>query len=596
MATLLKDMRINPRALGRGDAATVEQLADLRHLDAAQREALRRYTPWRALGDEAATVAGNRLMPRSVTSSSVRICPHCVAEDLDAFEGRMIARPWLRLEWIISHVRSCGRHGNLLLDIASVHPTHRTFDFSQTVAHEILPVLDRLRAEAVLGPGAAYRDWFVARLDGVRDPGNWLDDMPLHAAAAFCEMLGLSARHPAGIAVYKLGHQEWALAAEEGYRAASLGKAGIDPLLDRMVAERKYRRGILGHEKAYAHVYVFLRRSGDDPDFEKPRAVLRDHAFATLPFNPGRTVLGATLQARKVHTLRTAALTVSRSDVGLRRILAASALTKPDALGRLKVPLPEFEVLAASLAEHLTTKDVASLTGFDRRLVEDLAETGMLPSLPADRRPAGANHRFMRGDVRALMARLFRDAQTVPAPHGRRVPVVQARNKTRGHASDILSLILGERLAWVGRTGDTDRYENLLVDIDEVVAVMRSGASMKGVYATEAAELLPGVRKEGMRHLADAGHLVETTEFCPRSMRRMKVYTRESIEAFAAEYVSLNAVAQAHGIYHASAAHRLRKAGVNAAFDTGNVGSVIFRRRDVDASGAFADVSGGPDN
>ena len=232
MAQLLKDMRINPRELGRGGATAIGQLAGLRDLGAEDRDALSKYTPWRALGDQIATVAGERLMPGSVLSTSVRVCPHCIVEDMAGFQGPVAARPWLRLEWIIGHVRVCRRHGNMLFEVVSSHPTHRTFDFSRTVADQVLPELDRLTQASVQGPGTGFCDWLVARLDGIRDPRNWLDDVPLHAAVAFCEALGLSALHPSDTTRSRLTMSEWASAADEGHKAASQGPAAVTLLLD----------------------------------------------------------------------------------------------------------------------------------------------------------------------------------------------------------------------------------------------------------------------------------------------------------------------------------------------------------------------------
>lgn len=587
MARFLQDMRVNPRELGRGNEDAVQLLADLRALCAKQREALSRYTPWRRVGDHIPTVAGHRLLAGSVLHTSVRVCPHCVAEDLSDFQGPVFARPWLRLEWVVRHVRVCGRHGNLLIDIASPYPTHRTFDFHRTVAEQVIPELDRLREQVMPGPGTAFRDWLLNRIDGHCGPSNWLDDVPLKAAVAFCEWLGFSSVHGLDVKPSSLSSHEWATLAEEGFRIASQGKVAIDAALDLMVARRPSKRGFLGHEKAYGQLYLYLRRHGEDAGFEKLRAIVREHAFSNLPFDPGRTILGVTLEARRVHNQRTAAKSCSRADVFLKRLIDVGFIPRTENIevpnGRLRIPVQDVDAIVARLGEYLTTKDVADRTGFDRRLVDALAENGRLRSLAPEERLVGVKYRFLRADVDALMLLLFRGAEAVDGPTGRRVSVAQARNKTRGFAADILSLILDGKLAWTGRHGDGGRYEHLLVDIDEVVGVMRSQSTMSGMYADDAAVLIPGIDGSNISRLAKAGYLSSTTEFCRRSMRTMTVLTRDSVEAFAAEYVSVAEIGRITGLHVKVVARRLQAGGVAVAIDREIPKTRVYRRSDVAA-------------
>lgn len=592
MAQLLKDMRINPRELGRGGATAVGQLAALRDLGPGDRNALSKYTPWRALGDQIPTVAGERLMPGSVLATSVRVCPQCIAEDIAAFAGPVAARPWLRLEWIVNHVRVCRRHGNMLFEVVSSHPTHRTFDFCRTVADQVIPELDRLALECAPGPGTGFCDWLVARLDGIHETTNSLDDVPLHAAVAFCEALGLSALHPSDTTPSRLTLSEWARAAEEGYRAASQGPAAVTLLLDSVLERfRPPPRGSIGQEKVYGFLYIFLRRTMDDPAFEKFRQMVRDHAFATLPFKEGHSVLGVELGRRRVHTLRSASRDFARTDAGTLELLAGIDLAgqKPDKRsGRtLRIPVANFELAARASGARLNTKQVAERTGFDTRLVDALADRHLLPVVPEEGRLGRARARFEEAEVEAFMTRLFRDAVPTESPSGRRMPVAKARNTARGHAVDILGLILDGSLSWVGRLGEGDRSEHLLVDVDEVVAVTRARRMRIGLHAQEAVALIPGVSRQGIGHLAKAGLIATMIEFSPESMGTVGVLMRESVDAFVANYVSVTEISDATAIDHRVVARRLMEAGVAVAIDQGIALTRIYRRDEVVASRIF---------
>lgn len=587
MAQFLRDMRIDPRELGRGGGTTIKLLTDLRNLCTEDREALSRYTPWRSKGDHIASIAGNRLLPGSVLNSSVRVCPHCVAEDLAGFEGPLAARPWLRVEWVIRHVRACGSHGNLLVDVVSPHHTHRTFDFNRTVADQVIPHLNRLTHECIPAPGTGFRDWLVGRLDGARSPTNWLDDVPLHAAVTFCETLGLSALHPAETLPSRLTLSNLATASEEGYRAASQGAAAVTVLLDRMLkAHRPRGRVSMAQEKVYGFVYVFLRGTRDDPALEKFRDVVRDHAFASIPFKEGRDVLGVRLDRRRVYSERSAAVITSRSDSSLRELLAGIGSAAPSRTMR-GIPLADVELALKVGEERLDTKAVAAKTGFDRRLVDALVHRNLLPVVPENERFGRPFDRFKNRDVDGLLTRLFRDAVVTDSATDRRMPVAKARNTARGHAVDILGLILDGSLSWVGRLGEGDRFEHLLVDVDEVVAITRARRMRIGLHAQEAVALIPGVSRQGIGHLAKAGLIATMMEFSPESMGTVGVLTRESVDAFVANYVSVTEISDATAMDHRLVARRLMEAGVAVAIDRGIAMTRIYRRDDVVASRIF---------
>jgi hypothetical protein len=379
--------------------------------------------------------------------------------------------------------------------------------------------------------------------------------------------------------------------AEEGYQVAVQGDAAINAALSRMVERRPSKRGCMGQYKAYGYLYAYLYRFKSDPSFKKLCAIVSEHAFATLPFEPGRTVLGATLENRRVYNHSSAAQTFSRSGVGLRRLLEGSGVIVPERTNRLKIrvsiPTKDMEAIAEKLGDYLTTKDVVAATGFDRKLVDHLASNGLLRTLPKNARPAGGYHRYHRNDVDALMSSLFRRTETVDALTERRVSVAKARNKTRGYAADILAMILDGSLQWVGRLGEGSRYEHLLVDIDEVVGIIRTRSTKKGIYAKEAEAIILGVYASNISRLAKAGFLMSTTEFCPKSMRTMDVLTRESAEAFAAKYVSVAEISHDTGIHVRNVATRLLEAGIVEAIDREVPKTRIYRRRDVAASCVF---------
>ncbi|MGU3465560.1 TniQ family protein [Methylobacterium sp. C33D] len=581
LARFLRDMRIGFKELLRGDGDAVRGLAALRSLDHKAVESLVTYTPRREEGARDYAVAGAPMLPGDVLAGSFRVCPHCIAEDLDRFEGPVAARPWLRLEWVLSGVRACAAHGAALVDVRPDEKLHLGCDFSWTVASQVLPGLERLRAEAAEGEATTYVEWVAGRLDGAVDAGNWLDDVPLCAGMAFCQGLGISALHAPGTRPSALGMRDLARAAEEGYRIAARGRQAVETLFDRIVeTQLTKKRGSVGHERIYGQVHRVLRWHGEDPAFAKFRDVLREHAFANLPLSPGIPFLGVALDERRVHNQRSAAVSSARADSSMLR-LVGNGTAEAAAGRRLRIPVPEFEALVASVAGHMTNKEVSALTGLDIRQIDRLVERGVLPILPEASRPAGAYRRFLRADIDAFMARLLRDAVPVPGPSGSRVPIERARSVARVTAADVVQLVFEGKLGWVGSQGDGRRYENLLVDVDEVRAILQPARPGTGLTLTEAMARLPGIKHHSLPRLVRAGLLEYASEYRPTSLRTLKVLTGASVEAFAARYATLQEVSTALGIAPLFALRRLNGDGVREAVSFEQVRSKIYNRSDV---------------
>ena len=592
LSRLLGHMRIDIRRLGRGEASALSALAGLRSLDQPQRDALRSYTPSHVLNDKVLSVAGNRLLPGSILTASMRVCPHCVAEDLAAFEGPPHSRPWCRLEWMLDHVRACARHGTVLAHIQPGHALAAGYDFSRAIADKVLPVLDRLRAETRKAPGTAFGEWCIARLDGIRDPANWLDDVPLHAGIAFSEALGISAFHGPETRASTLTTREMAVAAEEGYGAASQGLAAVHAVLDRIVRERSTKRkGSVGHERTYGRVHAVLRRTMGDPGFARFRDALREHAFANLPIPRGTAFLGIRLESRRVHNQRSAAFAAARTDAALFRLLGVDEIAGADGAAdkrpRVRIPVPEFDALLASMEGYLTAKEAAAAAGLNVKQLDRLVERGFLPILPEADRRAGTKRRFLRSDVEAFVARLLDGATHVPGPSGRRMSVEAASVALAVAASDLFELVLAGRLPWTGFHGEGDRCDHLLVDADDVLSTLRSSGSGDDLSMEETLALLPGVREEELWGLARAGLLdcaIANGLVNRKTLRRkFRRFGRSSVAAFAGEYATLGEVAAAMGLNPGNAVLSLRQAGVRAV-DGFLVTQVrLFRRRDVAA-------------
>lgn len=210
MNDFLRDLCILPRDIDKGVEAQVRLLALVGGADPDQ---LVRFTPIPAVRDRFHVVAGETLGHQGVSRTIFSFCPHCVAEDLESFAGPERARPWLRLQWTISHFRSCDKHHVHLVTTSPIRRRFEPFDFSETI-DRYLNGLDHLVATAVAVAPSPFQAWLLRRLDGHKEPDFWLDQFPLYIGAQWCEALGISALHHPKVHTTKLNPSDWATAAD----------------------------------------------------------------------------------------------------------------------------------------------------------------------------------------------------------------------------------------------------------------------------------------------------------------------------------------------------------------------------------------------
>jgi hypothetical protein len=170
MNEFLRDQVIHPREIDKGVKDKVRLLA---LVGGADPEQLIRFTPRPAVRKHHHEVAGETLGHLGVNRTLFSFCPHCVAEDMEQFDGPERARPWLRLQWTISHFRSCDKHGVYLIAASPIRRRFEPFDFSETV-EDYIAQLETLKANAVKAEPSAFQEWLLDRLDGKKRRSFWL--------------------------------------------------------------------------------------------------------------------------------------------------------------------------------------------------------------------------------------------------------------------------------------------------------------------------------------------------------------------------------------------------------------------------------------
>ncbi|WP_437871003.1 TniQ family protein [Methylorubrum extorquens] len=580
---LMRSTGISAREVHSGLARGVRNVARLGGLDAAQAVALAACTPIRPSRRRPGQLGDERLVPGAVLAGFFRFCPHCVAQDLieAPHDVPVAARPWLRLEWSINQIRSCRTHGVRLAETRRVEDHELIVDFARTVATEVLPHLARLRAETVPTRPNAFEDWLLRRLRNERTPSNWLDTMPINAAVAACESLGIEGLGSDRPHLSKFGNEEWVVASLSGYSIASKGENAIVRFLDALAA-RSHAAGTVGMKSIYGYIFEVLERTLDDPGFEAFRNVVRRHAIENVPLPAGSQVLGYVLEERRLHTATSAAAASKTSHATLRAIFARSGIAPP--LGgpdhqRLIIRVDAFEAQLREFGAALKVTDVREAVGIPHKHILELIARGMVPTLFGSREVHKARHRVARDDVEAFMDRLFEGAVPVEAPTPRQVTFGRACFVASTNIGDVVGLVLARRLAWKGSLRGGRRYTDLLVDADEVLALLQGAAApRRGLMKAEIEAETPGLRLDVLTPLIAAGHLMVAQEFCPQTRRRLPVVTRESYEAFKGRYLTLTEICHAKNLNARVARRHLDAAGLVPAFDPAVFKNAIYER------------------
>jgi hypothetical protein len=223
-------MGIPTRGVEQANETCIRAVAQL---GGAKESELLRFAPLRSPGGSRFKFAGEVFDASSINRTFFRFCPHCVLEDLDSYEGPIIARPWLRLSWILAPIRSCPEHNIQLVRTDPKRQQYQYFDFSRTM--DIYRTeLEQLAKSAHVMPPSSFQDWLLNRIRGTHQQETWLDDVPAYAAIAFCEGLGVSSLHPPKVMVSRLTEADWALAAEKGFLIASDGEASVRAQLKKL--------------------------------------------------------------------------------------------------------------------------------------------------------------------------------------------------------------------------------------------------------------------------------------------------------------------------------------------------------------------------
>ena len=497
-------------------------------------------------------VRGERMVATAVRRNRFVVCPACLKGDVEASADLPPdAAAYGRLTWSIGGIGTCEAHGLALVDLGSGSRSAKD-DFS-AVVRPYLKRLEEMVGTSLRRPASELERYVVRRLDGAGRDGCFLDDLDLHVAIRFCEVIGALAVHGRGVHLKRIDEAELYLAGSVGIAIAAGGEEALQGFL------RGLRRG---------YPFGYRVHSGPRSPFQELRAWLtgrsREEAYA-----PVRALLARHLADPKPVDIAdkrgrylggSAGAAYARIMNGRPRIIrecipqhcpAGFAMTRPttashDAPGTRLVPLPA----------------AARRLGCDLPLILALLAHRIL--LPAEQDEADWRHRFRTDDLETLLAGMTDGTEEVRERPEGVVDLYVAADQLLTLPIVILRMVLERRLPWIGRWVGAGGVKALLFRLDELRSMVEAG-ELNGATLPEAAAVL-ALEPEGIEALLALGAMTKEKGYYALTGVPVEVVPAASIEGFIAANVDLRVLLQRPVLKPAGALAFLSKVGAEPTY------------------------------
>lgn len=573
------DMGFTFQAVVDGDPETLHYVADLACVDAdtLTSNATRRI-------DGGYDLAGERLLRSTMRRTKVRACPRCLVSDTVVLSRPRHAAMYGRTRWLLDPIRSCPEHGTALVEVASADIPGSMHDFSLLVDPEYDRVR-RLAEDAQLRPTSDLERYLLGRLGEERVASPWLDSLPWHAVARTCEVVGLVADFGRTAKINGMTEADWHRAGHTGFRVAQAGERSIRAFLSEL--QRTYPASSLGKEgpqAVFGSLHRWLASTGKHPDFDPVREIMFRHVHETMPVGPDAELFGRRFPNRLVHSIRTASLESGAHPKRLRKVLAAAGVLVPEHAGRLDHHATFDAVTGAAIlsavTETLSLVETRSYLNSGRVQTTLLQKAGYISPEATTNDGVRPDHfRFSRKELDTFLYRLGKDAVRVDSVLPPIFGIPRAAKFARRGAMDVVKLILGRDLDWVGSLAGERGYRSIVVDGEELKERLKE-PPVPGRPKSHVVDVLRTTDKV-VTALIGQGIIPVTKVRNPLTGTRMDMVLDKDLERFQTDHVFLFGIVAETGRHHLQVKTELQALGVYPAFDPKIVKATIYRRSDL---------------
>jgi len=449
------DMGIRFQEIVDGSPQALFKLASVGRIDhsALERFAFRRAGPREYL-------FGNEPIYRTgLTRARVRICPHCIEEDLETFKCNPAARPYQRADWVVSSLRTCTQHHVRMVEVLTAK-SHELHDFTQLMRHS-LPMIDHWVSSTAQRSPSQMEVYVRERLMGQSNGCHWLDQFRVDAAARLSEVLGAAYLHGVKVRLSDLTEDQLFDAGAAGYAFAVEGENGIRSLLE--LFHNQSSKKSVGPKSVFSRLYEWLAHENDDPTYDTLREIVRTYCIETMPLSRNDELFGKALPARTLYSIRSASRDYELHPKRLRKLLVAAGLVDiatnnfkdEDVLFRST----DAHHLLEQIADSMSLEEAAVYLNAPRPNDRAILLGGFVKPLFEASQSDGILHAFARSDLDNFLVRLLDGVIELGEAENGYTGILDARRRANCSVSEILTLILEGRLTRLRRLpSDADSY------------------------------------------------------------------------------------------------------------------------------------------
>lgn len=574
-ADFVLDFEISMQGLCDGNESSIGKLAALGDADPAEMLASSMVKVSRTSGGMFA-YRGQMLMKAGLRRVDPRVCPACLAHDIEKADLPPPLAVRNRIVWQISAVRTCAVHGVPLIAVPGKFTRRDNYDWTERLK-PMVPEIQRLAATAATRDLSALETYALERLDGAAQ-APWLDGFPFYSAILVSELVGAVAVFGRRAGIKTMTDDQLREAGDAGVRILQGGPEALREFLAKLHRDYPIKTGHKGRAEGpsavFGKLYMAAQEGMKTETYAPLRTVMKDYILEHFPLAPGKTLFGEKVAARRLHTIRSASKEHGMHPKRLRKLLAAAGHVEDGTFkdSQIVVDAAAMARFADGEADRISLKKTETYINASRPTAAILRDAGIIEQTGT----GTAIQVFSKAGLDDFLDRLQRRTRVVdqapPGIYDLRI----ATKKAKCSIVDIVTMILDDRLSWVGRLRGTSGVHSIMVDPQEVRSNINR-RQMQGL-TMQKAERYMHISHQVRQALIRVGAIVTTRELHPTLNHLVEVISLDEIERFNRTYVSLSELARELKQSLATVRGTLASAGFYPAPELQDVPRFYYRR------------------
>ncbi|MEB2845982.1 TniQ family protein [Endobacterium cereale] len=517
---------------------------------------------------------GERLSKHLFNRGCRKYCYQCVVEDLQCDGGAIDERPYDRLHWNVSFIRTCVRHGL---------PFTKVDRFTSASKDDVVNILkcERQSSNFAKPPRVQahteFEKYIEGRVWGRRKSSDWIDTLPLYVAGRLCETVGATITKGRRFVSAELNDSDWHVAAQSGFEILQSGEDSFRAFLESMHSAFFEKRSDFGGRAVYGRLYERLAHETHDPAYDAIRDIIRDVALSNLPLGPGDELFGP-VRERQLHSVHSGAKAYGVHPKTLRKELAKSGVIDVHQSDLTDERVLVSATVMAKVAGHLKHKshkaEAMSFLNADRGTWMALIRCGrVVTAHPND----NAERQIPVYDLNKL-GRLLAFLEGLATSKYNRISVSYSFSTVASRAKcsidEVIELMFAGKLSKCSLAPNERGLEAFRFDLNEIKNLTRLPHHGGRSLAEAAADLRIGTKP--LAKLIALGHIVTETAKNPDNRCRQTIIRANALSEFSEKYISLFQLRRNTGIDPRRLKRKLLELGVAPAIFEEEVGATFY--------------------